>query len=389
MLTIFRRHVKRCEHRGTGRKYRRCRCPVWADGFLGAEEIRESLKTRNWEAAQETVRKWEADGRRGPNAEAKGKITIQDATAEFLADAEARKLRPPTLYKYRLLFSRLLDFARDKGLRYVQELDLSRLRAFRASWTGEAGITAQKKLERLRAFFRFAYESGWIDANPAAKLKNPKITQPPTLPFTRQEIVRAVAACDLYPDNYGRTGQENARRLKALVLLLRYSGLRIRDAVTLPREHVTGNKLFLYTAKTGVAVWCPLPQLVIDALDLCPGAPRYFFWSGQSNPKSAVGDWQRSLRKLFALASVPGGHAHRFRDTFAVELLLAGVPLERVSVLLGHVSVKVTEKHYAPWVRARQEQLEADVRRTWGEDAIFLAETKGTPEVHGNAERPN
>jgi len=36
-----------------------------------------------------------------------------------------------------------------------------------------------------------------------------------------------------------------------------------------------------------------------------------------------------------------------------------------VSILLGHGSVKVTEKHYAPWVKARQEQLEADVRRTW------------------------
>jgi integrase len=37
----------------------------------------------------------------------------------------------------------------------------------------------------------------------------------------------------------------------------------------------------------------------------------------------------------------------------------------RVSVLLGHSSIKVTEKHYSPWVRARQEQLEADIRRTW------------------------
>jgi integrase len=70
---------------------------------------------------------------------------------------------------------------------------------------------------------------------------------------------------------------------------------------------------------------------------------------------------------------VPPGHAHRFRDTFAVELLKAGVPMERVSVLLGHSSIKVTEKHYSPWVRARQEQLEADVRRTWGET---LAESK-------------
>jgi len=52
-------------------------------------------------------------------------------------------------------------------------------------------------------------------------------------------------------------------------------------------------------------------------------------------------------------------------------------------MLLGHKSVKVTEKHYTPWVRSRQEQLEQDVRRTWGEDPLVFSETKGTPEVHG------
>jgi integrase/recombinase XerD len=36
----------------------------------------------------------------------------------------------------------------------------------------------------------------------------------------------------------------------------------------------------------------------------------------------------------------------------------------RVSVLLGHSRIKVTEKHYSPWLRARQERLEADVRRS-------------------------
>jgi hypothetical protein len=35
--------------------------------------------------------------------------------------------------------------------------------------------------------------------------------------------------------------------------------------------------------------------------------------------------------------------------------------IEQVSVLLGHSSLKITEKHYAPWVKARQEQLEATV----------------------------
>ena len=156
----------------------------------------------------------------------------------------------------------------------------------------------------------------------------------------------------------------NAVRLRALVFLLRYSGLRIRDAVTLSRNRIQDDKLFLYTAKTGTAVYCPLPPFVVKALDVIP-ASTYFFWTGLSKPKSAVGDWQRSLKRLLILAGVPDGHAHRFRDTFSVELLLAGVPIERVSILLGHQSVRITEKHYAPWVRARQEQLEADVRRTW------------------------
>jgi Bifunctional DNA primase/polymerase, N-terminal len=74
---------------------------------------------------------------------------------------------------------------------------------------------------------------------------------------------------------------------------------------------------------------------------------------------------------------------HRFRDTFAVEVLLAGVPIERASVLLGHQSVRVTERHYSPWVHARQEQLENDLKRVCEEDPGALMETKGTPQVHG------
>jgi hypothetical protein len=69
--------------------------------------------------------------------------------------------------------------------------------------------------------------------------------------------------------------------------------------------------------------------------------------------------------------------------------LLAGVPLERVSILLGHTSIKITEKHYSPWIRERQEQVEADVRRTWAKDSVVLLETKGTLEVHGTTEPVN
>jgi integrase len=388
MLTIYRRHIKSCEHRNEGRKYRRCRCPIWVDGFIGSREIRESLKLRDWCKAQDQVREWEAEGHLAQRA-ASEPVTIEHACAEFERDAEARGLREPTLYKYRLLFRRLKEFARERGLRYLSELDLSRLREFRASWPNK-NLAAVKKLEALKTFFRFAHDSSWIDNNSARKLKNPKVEHNPTLPFERDEVVRILAACERYAEECGGGDTEYSRKLRALVLLLRYSGLRISDGAMLSRDRIREGKLLLYTAKTGTPVYCPLPEVVVNALDavLRPGSMHYF-WSGESKPKSVVGDWQRSLAKLFKLAGVPAAYAHRFRDTFAVESLLAGIPIEQVSALLGHQSLRVTERHYAPWVRARQEQLEASVRRAWALDPVVSAETKGTRGVHGKTVRVN
>ena len=362
MLTIFRRHEKRCVHRPKGRKHRHCRCPVWVDGYLNGVRIPHSLDTRDWEKAQRIVREWEAEGEKTKEPEA---VTIVHAHEEFIRDATARNLSEPTLYKYQLLFRQLQEFSQNKGIRLVRQLDLATLRDFRASWSNR-NIAARKKLEALRTFMRFCWESGWIANNPASILKHPKTSDPPTVPFTPEEVASILSACEQYHGGLGQRGRINTYRLHALVSLLLYSGLRIRDAVTLCHDRIIDDKLLLYTAKTGTPVFCPLPRFVVAELENIRGTnAQHFFWSGAGKPKSCVGDWQRSLKKLFRLAGVPDGHAHRFRHTFATNLLLAGVPLDRVATLLGHTNSRITEKHYAPWVQARQQQLEDDVRKVW------------------------
>jgi len=68
---------------------------------------------------------------------------------------------------------------------------------------------------------------------------------------------------------------------------------------------------------------------VLTALEAVPKiSEQYFFWSGESKRDSATGDWQRALKGVFTEAKIPDGHAHRFRDTFAVGLLQAGVPMD-------------------------------------------------------------
>ena len=66
-----------------------------------------------------------------------------------------------------------------------------------------------------------------------------------------------------------------------------------------------------------------------------------------------------------------------------------GVPLERVSVLLGRSSIRVTERHYAPWTRSRQDQLEADLAKAWSMDPVALLEPKGTSGVRGESAKIN
>jgi len=330
MLTIYRRHRKACKHRDKGREHRHCQCPIWVDGFLGGKELRESLKLRDWQRAQEMIREWEAEDRRTRQQEQP--VTIKGAHEKFIADAEARKLNESTLYKYRLLFRQLDAFAQTYKLQFLAQLDLDTLATFRATWE-EGPRTSLKKLERLRAFMRFAEKRKWIEDNPAIELKAPKVPDKPTMPFTREEIIRIVDALEPYGKS---AGVRNAQRLRAFVLLLRYSGLRIGDATQLEIKRLNGNKLLLHTQKTGVPVYCVVPGMVVEALEAAPrSSDRYFFWTGESTVHSAKGKWQHRLQRLFEFAKVPGGHPHRFRDTFAVELLLAGVPLDRVSILLG------------------------------------------------------
>jgi integrase/recombinase XerD len=351
MLTLYRRHRVRCTHYSPS--YRRCQCPLYVKGTLGGTYIRKALDQSSWNAASKLIGRWIEAGTVGQIAE---QTTVQ-AVAAFHLDAADRGLAPDTRKKYVLLLGRLEQFATQHGTTLLRDVDVDLLTRFRATWPCSA-LTKAKHQERVRAFFTWCQLRKWIPENPARALSPIRVHRVPTMPFTADEWSQISTVLDQYPARF-------RDRTRAFVLILRWSGLRIRDVVTLEWLRLTDGKLFLRTQKTGTVVNIPLPPAAITAWDALPKVGRYPFWSGNGLAKSAVADWQRTLRKVFELAAITGGHAHRFRDTFAVELLLTGIDLQDVSILLGHSSVKITEAHYSPWVKARQMRLEAIVQRAW------------------------
>lgn len=113
---------------------------------------------------------------------------------------------------------------------------------FREAWTDGPGYAA-KNVERLRAFFQFCMDRDWIVRNPAKALKTHQPRPTPTLPYTDEEMARLIAACDCY--------RGNQDRMRAFVLTIRYSGLRISDMIALHPGQRVDDRLRLYTTKTG------------------------------------------------------------------------------------------------------------------------------------------
>ncbi|MGB0044408.1 MAG: hypothetical protein WBP91_14640, partial [Terriglobales bacterium] len=104
----------------------------------------------------------------------------------------------------------------------------------------------QKKQEAVRQFFSFCISSGWLKENPAKGLSKVKVTQKPTDSFTQDEMTKILRAAEPTREDYERNSN-NAPKLHALVQLMRWSGLAIKDAVTLERERLSAeDRLFLY-----------------------------------------------------------------------------------------------------------------------------------------------
>jgi len=356
---VFTKHSVKCPHKGK-RYWRRCRCRKWI--YIAVERRRIPAQTRSWEEAERKAKRLSGDA---TAADASGQ-TVSEAVRLFLDDKHQQAISANWERKLTRELDSLRDWCSRKGLVVLSELTLQQLEQFRKDWTG-APITRRKRQERLRAFFLYCVRHKWIPENAASLLSSIRVANGPTLPLTDAEFASAMEAATKYNP---KAADKKWRRQRAttMLLLLRWSGLRLGDASRLERSALTKEgSLRLYMQKTGENVYVPMPPDVVLALHQLenPSNARYFFWNGTSATGSTVKRWWATLKKIFRAAGLPNVHPHQLRDTFAVGYLLSGMPIDQVSILLGHSSVKITEKHYSPWVVARQRQLEESVRRAW------------------------
>ncbi len=372
IVTIFVRHSADCKYRGDEFE-KRCRCPKHLRWTHERKQHRTSAHARSWAEAEKRKREIE-DQLAGRVPELTAEVSqrgIQDSIDIFLQDKTNQGVTAGVLGKYTRELARLREYCEHNRIFTVQGITRELLTGFCATWPElyPSTYTRSKVRERVRSFLRYCFEAQWIPRIP--QLTKIKVEEPPTLPLTADEYTRLLDAI------YGTIeGKERQAQVHALLQLMRWSGLAIRDALTLKRgelQHDKAKKIYrIVTArqKTGTHVSVPIPPDVAEELlAVLNGNPEYVFWSGKGEEESVTKNWAKYyIAPLFKAAKIHSeGHmmSHRLRDTFAVDLLEKGVPLEEVSKLLGHESIKTTERHYSKWVKGRQDRLDNLVTATW------------------------
>lgn len=145
-------------------------------------------------------------------------------------------------------------------------------------------------------------------------------------------------------------------------LLLRWTGLRGSDAVRLTWDEIDfgTQEINRLTQKRKKRVVLPTPQELFFALEAerdrrQPQADeRILLNPTKGQPMTRPRLYYRMLA-LGKRAGVPDAHPHRFRDTFAVDLLARGATPYDVAKLLGD-TVDTIERHYAPFVKELRER---------------------------------
>ena len=251
LVTIFVRHSEDCKYIGDETE-KRCRCAKHLRWTANGKQHRRAARARSWAEAEEKKRSLEDQlAGRKPSQDKKGQL-IEEAVKVFIQDKEVQGVSGGVVKKYTLELRRLREYCERKGVFSVDGVTRELLTGYCATWEAHypSSTTRSKVRERCRSFLRYCYEAQWLERIPM--LPKIKVDEPPTMPLTAEEYKRLLDA--LYVANPRRWDgkvstqgltEETRLRLHALFQLMRWSGLAIRDALTLERSGIFTPRAFI------------------------------------------------------------------------------------------------------------------------------------------------
>ncbi len=381
---------------------------IYADIVIGKRRVKKSLGTSDWQDAARQAQELREKCKTGATATKAPVPTFGESAVKYLAEDTSHLARTTAGDRARYLRPSGPIVA-PLGARRLDEVTPAILREWWNAQVIGRGLTVatgRTYLDAIAGVYAYAVDLGVVESSPVgafresirrrARTQKGRAASDPTRNVRPIEEPQAIQRL---VDEASAEGPEAA----AVVLLLLDAGLRLGEALGLvwgrivwgaddddpsralliesnrprggapaPTKSGRGRKvqlsrrlqralLDLYRFRFGPAA----DRLVLERMD--PGNLRAREWR-RILQRAAIG--HRALKDL--------------RDTYASQLLTAGVQLGYVSKQLGHADVGITSRHYARWAGGENYRAPMQLRR--GEvPADFLARLE-SHQIHTTSE---
>lgn len=259
---------------------------------------------------------------------------------------------PLTLRSYTIDLFQAFGSSPEKTYNEVELLSLSR--KAQAKWGPLSLASRNRKSATLKSFLGWLYREGYIESNLSESIKTPKVQKKIPHFLSLDEALALIHFLQKPPSN--KSDKDKVRDL-ALILVLYGGGLRVSEACNLMWSQINLNQRSLrIKGKGNKERLVVVPQRVARALATLPKQGEFVWGEKPLDPRQAYeivrtrGAQAGLLRRL---------NPHALRHSFATHLLSSGADLRTLQELLGHESLKATEKY----THLNIEQLSNTIRK--------------------------
>ena len=270
----------------------------------------------------------------------------------FLLDREAARYSPKTLEHYTYTVGSFVAFLQAHGVTDPTAITPHHVRAFLVTLQERnlRDTTQHAHARGIKTFLRWLVAEGDLDVSPMSRVTMPKLEKRIPAPFTPQDIRDLLAT----PDRSTPTGPRDY----AIVLALLDSGLRASEFCSLRVGYldmrsglatVLGKGGKQRTVIVGARSRGSILRMLAYRKDRTPEAPLWAACTGHRRERGAltVAGLQTVLHRMGRGAGVMPCSPHRFRRTFALWCLRAGMDLHSLRMLMGHADLTVLQRYLA------------------------------------------
>jgi len=274
----------------------------------------------------------------------KKRITFKEFSKLYLENYSKPNKRSwkDDLYKLRI-------FVKYFGSYFLDEITPLMIEEFRAKRLKEVKkSTTNRDLALLKRMFNLAIEWGYCEKNPVRKVKLfPERENLKERILTEEEELRLLA--------------NSAEHLRPILVTALNTGMRLGEILNLKWENVVLKERIIVLRKTKSKKQriIPINQVLYDELlrlRLRSGKSSYVFVNPENRkPLKSV---KKAFKGAIRRAGIENLRFHDLRHTFATRLLQKGVDVETVKELLGHYSIRVTQRYLHSNLKVKKDAVE-------------------------------